>query len=206
MIMFLSFMLMISGFLMTAIFGLLPGEYYFIIPNYFRYILIFFGGTLFIAGRLMIDIRARRTGADFLMAPGRPGHVLWIFIHKDGEIRLIPSLRAGEGQLHSKELDSQIVDVKSYMWADHRVRIVPEVVGHAVDMDYILYVNLLKTRYGIENLKELRESSFDKFLNRFGIKRFRDLTSEEKIAIGRDGIEKFVERHIRSGGIPDVAP
>ena len=70
---------------------------------------------------------------------------------------ITPSMREVEGQLYSPELDAQIQDIKSYRLFDHSVRIVPEGIGHSVDLGKCLYAQFLKTKYGFENLREARE-------------------------------------------------
>ena len=136
------------GVFLGSFCGLLPVDLQMGIPNSFRVILFIFGYIIALSGFMLLYGRSRKTGADNLITPSRPGTVLWFFVYRDGEIRITPSIRTGEGQLYNPMLDSQIFDVKTYSIADHKVRIVPEIVGHAVDLDYVMYVDLLKSKFG----------------------------------------------------------
>jgi len=159
------------GVVISAIPGLFPAPYQQMIPDGFRFIMFFVGFIIPRSGFMMHYIRAKRTGAVHIINPAVPGTHLWFYIFKDNEIMITPAIRSGEGLSYSPKLDAQVFDVKSYTLADHKVRIVPEVIGQAVDIDYVLYVNVLKTKYGFENLKEIRDSIFkyyDKFKNAIG--------------------------------------
>jgi len=164
----MCFVSMLAGIFLAGFCGLMPLYYQPIIPDYFRFIMFIVGIVIALAGFMMLAIRARKTGADNIINPSRPGTVLWLFVYRDGDIRITPSFRTGEGQLYNPALDSQIFDVKTYNIADHKVRIVPEIVGHAVDLDYVLYVDLLKSKYGFENIREIR----------------RDILSQLKVKLG----------------------
>jgi len=181
-----TFLTIIAGCFFAGICGLLPPEIQPYIPMGFRMIAFFVGIIIAVAGFILLVSRASKVGANHLINPSRPGGVLWLFVYRDREIKITPSVRTGEGQLYNRELDSQVIDVVTYSIGDHKVRIVPEVVGHAVDLDYVMYVNLLKSKYGFENLKEVREKSVDKILNKFGINRQKEVPSYESIAFGKE--------------------
>jgi len=189
-ILFLTTML---GIIIAGFCGLMPADVQPQIPYWFRFLGFMIGGILPLVGMNMLMIRAKRTGADELMKPGRVGTILWFFIYRDGEVRITPAKRAGEGQLYNDDLESQIIDVKTYSLADHKIRFVPEVLGHAANIDFLYYVNVLKTRYGFDNLREARAGLVDKVLRKIGIKREREIIDSEHIAAGEEEIEEVVQ-------------
>jgi len=162
----IMFILFTIGVVLAGLVGMVPGFYQPAIPYWFRFMMWFFGTIISYTGIIILWGRTRRLGVNHLINPGRPGNVLWLYFYADGECRILPSKRVGEGQLYNEELDSQIMDVKTYSLCDHKIRIVPEVVGHAVDLDYVLYVNLLETQYGFENLREARQGWLNEKLKR----------------------------------------
>jgi len=184
----IAFIAITAGVFLGSFCALLPIDLQIGIPDSFRVIMFIFGYIISITGLLMLFGRAKKTGADCLINPSRPGTVLWFFVYRDGEIRITPSIRTGEGQLYNPMLDSQIFDVKTYSIGDHKIRIVPEVVGHAVDLDYVMYVDLLKSKYGFENIKEVRDNIFDKLKQRLGFDVGRVISKESMIK----GDEDFV--------------
>lgn len=159
MMFYMTFMMTIFGFLLAAIPSMLPIDLAVRVPSALRVGLVVFGAMIAIIGLLMLWIRAKKTGAEHIINPGRPGTILWFYVYRDGTIKITPSMREVEGQLYSKELDAQIHDLKSYRLFDHSVRFVPEGIGHAVDLDMILYVTLLKTKYGFNNIMEARKGA-----------------------------------------------
>ena len=189
----LLIILYIVGLTLASLCGMVPGDAQAIIPYYFRFLMFIVGGMLGLMGIMMLLIRAKKTGAEHLIRPGRPGLINWLYVYGDGEMRITPSMRAGEGQLYNPELDSQIIDAKTYTMGDHRFRIVPEVVGHAVDLDYVYYTNLLKTRYGFENMREARQGRIEHILNKVGIHRKKEVLDTEKIIVG-DEYESLSEK------------
>jgi len=181
----LLYILFLVGIIISSFCGLMPGQLQHMIPYYFRFLAFMVGAMLGFIGIVMLWIRARKTGAAHLIAPGRPGVINWFYIYKDGEVRLTPGMRAGEGQLYNDDLDAQIPDVKTYSMCDHKVRFVPEVVGHAVDLDYVMYVNLLDSMLGFENLREARKGPINQLL-----KRSKEIYPQEEMIINDDFIVK----------------
>jgi len=178
------YLMFIIGIIIASFCGLMPAPVQEIIPYYFRFLAFMIGSLLCFMGIVFLYIRAKKTGANHLIEPGRPGIVNWLYVYKDGECRFTPGIRAGEGQLYNRDLDAQIPDVKTYSLCDHKIRIVPEVVGHAVDLDYILYADLLQTQYGFENLREAREGKVNKILSKIAIKRTKEIIPNENMVIG----------------------
>jgi len=181
-----SILFIIAGFLVASSGYLLPLDLYFAVPDMFKLILVFVGGIFVFAGWSLLILRAYKTGAIYLLKPGRPNHHIWFYIHRDSTMQITPSVRVAEGQLYNSDLDSQIISARSYRLADHNICIVPEVVGHGIDVDYVLYVNLLESVYGLENLKDARKETIDSVLEKFGIRRYKDLEGQESVATGRD--------------------
>ena len=210
----IAILFMIIGFAMAGACDILPMDIYLMMPPEFRMMLLFIGIIIGMIGMIMLWIRAKKTGAIHLIKPGRPNRHLWLYVHRDGVAEFTPSVRVGDSQLYNKEMDAQIITARTYRIADHNICIVPEVIGHGVDIDYVLYVNLLESVYGLENLKEARKSTADDILRKFGIGRYKDIESEEHVAVGRNitEIEKraLFERaakakQLYSNREPDVA-
>ena len=157
MMFFLAYICLFFGIFLAGVIGLLPLEAQFGVPDYFRFILFMFGMIIAYLGLIMLHGRAVKTGVHHFIEPGRPNRIIWAYVHRDGSIKFTPSMREVEGQLYNKELDAQIQDMKSYRVFDHPLRIVPEGIGHAVDLGMCLYAQFLKTKYGYANLREARE-------------------------------------------------
>ncbi|MHA1865403.1 MAG: hypothetical protein ACTSWZ_02760 [Candidatus Heimdallarchaeaceae archaeon] len=171
----------ITGILIGNAVGLIPYQQQYQIPDMFRPFVLLISLCIPLVGYMILYRRAKETHTIHLIRRAIPGTVNWLYVYKDDEIVLTPAVRMGEGILYSKDLDSKVPDIKTYTWADHKVRIVPEVVGHAVDLDYVLYTNLLKSKYGFENLREARNAVFGKG---------KEVLSKEHVAVGRE-IEKL---------------
>jgi len=180
MIFMMSFMLVILGLVMSGISAMLPIQTLSAVPYMFRIILFMVGVIMACMGFILLWGRAKKTGADHLLEPGRPSRILWFYVYRDGTIKITPAMREVEGQLYSPEMDAQIQDMKSYRLFDHPVRFVPEGVGHAVDLGKCLYAQFLKTKYGFESIREAREGK--KFIPFLGGKKqtlSKELTDED---------------------------
>ncbi|HDM25312.1 MAG TPA: hypothetical protein ENG24_01800 [Thermoplasmatales archaeon] len=181
----ICFATIIVGIMIAGVGGLIPYQYQYQIPDMFRPFMIIVGISISLTGYALLYRRAKTTGTIHLIKPALPNTCNWFYVHKDDEIVITPAIRMGEGILYSEKLDSKVPDVKTYTLADHKIRIVPEVVGHAVDLDYVLYTNLLKTKYGFENLREARESIF---------KKTREVISREHVTTGAEA-EKLLRQN-----------
>lgn len=149
---FLAMMMMIFGFMICSIGSFVQ------LPSEFGAIFVMFGMVIGIMGFMMLWIRALKTGAVHLIGAGRPDKVIWFYIHKDGTMKITPSVRKGEGMTYNEELDAVALEQKSYQLFDHKIRFIPEEIGHGVDHRMCLYVDLLKTKYGWNNIKTARKS------------------------------------------------
>ena len=129
-------------------------------PPILSFLFMLFGVILGVAGLSIISIRLKKTGIEHIFKPGTPGNILWFYIYKDGQVRITPSMRVGEGLLYGDELDATIPDTKKYQLADHQIRFVAEELGYSVDMGLARYAKVLKSKYGFANLQELRNRLF----------------------------------------------
>lgn len=186
----LQYIMLVFGFIVAGICGLMPLETQFYIPEMFRYVFFMLGLVLSFTGVILVHMRAVKTGVHHFLAPGRPGNIIWLYVYKDGTIRPTPSVRVVEGQLYSKELDAQIHDFRSYKWFDTPVRIVPEGLGHACDLDMVLYTTVLKNKYHLSNIREAREKGFINLL-----RKSKTYHSQEMITTGAKLDEAYKEIH-----------
>jgi len=182
MIFFMTYMMLFFGITIAGVIGLLPLQAQFGVPDSFRFVLFIFGMIICYVSLIMLHGRAIKTGVHHFIEPGRPDKIIWLYVHRDGSIKLTPSMREVEGQLYSKELDAQIQDMKSYRLFDHPVRIVPEGTGHAIDLGMCLYAQFLKTKYGFANLREAREGGF----NILGFPKQKQVLSQEYFDEGEE--------------------
>lgn len=159
MIFFFVFMLVMFGIIIAAIPGLTPLEVQAMIPDGFRILFFFLGIMISFIGLFILFTRAKKTGAEHILDFGKPGTAIWFYVYRDGTLKITPAIREIGQTLFSKELDAQINDLKSYKLFDHNVRIVPEGLGHATDLDMVLYTTLLKHKWGFSSLREARESN-----------------------------------------------
>lgn len=141
---------------------------------------------LFIVGALLIFISLARVHMDVLnstlynlIEETKPGYVNWIYVYGDGEMIATPAMRKLEMHSYSPKLDQQVREWKTYRFAGHTVRIVPEGIGHSVDLGKCLYVNYHKRVNGIRSIFDLR-------------KMFRDTKDVEEVATIAEYKEKKV--------------
>ena len=181
MIFALVFIFTFVGMILCGIIGLMPLEAQYMIPDVFRVMMFMFGIMVSFIGLIIMHSRAQKTGAIHLLEFGKPGIINWFYIHKDGTIKITPGIREVEGQLYSPSLDAQIRELKSYRIFDHSIRIVPEGIGHAVDLDMVLYANLLRTKYGFASLKDARRGVFDFLKQKEPVAREQIFSPEEEV-------------------------
>jgi len=175
----LVMMFLIGGILFASLPGLLPGSMQLVIPDIFRYLFFMIGTIISFIGFIILKGRADKTGTIHLLDFGRPGTINWLYVYKDGEIKITPSMRDIESQLYSKDLDAQIRELKSYRIFDHSVRIVPEGVGHASDLDMVLYANLLRSKWGFHSLRAARSGIRNYLINALTQEKQDELPEEQ---------------------------
>jgi len=156
----LSAVMIFMGLLVASFCGL--ARTWVPIPASFSLLCFFFGFVLAFAGLMILFIRIHKLGLNWLIAPGRPWIQLWFYIYKDGEVRVTPGIRLGEGLLYSPKLDATIPDVRTYSFGDHKIRFVPEAMGHACDLDMVQYVQILRHKRGWTNMRQARQGIFSK--------------------------------------------
>jgi hypothetical protein len=117
-----------------------------------------FGAILALVGIFITMMRAYRTGAIRIINPAKVHQSLWFYIHRDGNVVILPAMRdvVGLSVSGDKRVDAEIADLKSYRLYDHIIRFVPEGVGHSVDLNAVLYSYLLKTKHGFKTIKDAR--------------------------------------------------
>jgi len=153
----IAYACVIFGCIISGIIGLFSVDVQFIIPDFFRYLFFICGLFIAFAGVMFLHLRLRKTGVIHFVPPGSPKKIIWLYARKNGDIDIFPSVRKAEGQLYSKDIDGQITDVKSYRIHDHPVRVVAESIGHTLDLDFVMYVNLLQDKHGLKSLSAARE-------------------------------------------------
>ena len=153
----ISYACVIFGCIIAGIMGVFPSDMQFMIPDFFRYLLFGCGTIIAFIGIMFLHMRLRKTGAIHFIPPGNPKRIIWLYVRRNGDIDIFPSVRKAEGQLYSPDVDGQIKDIKSYRMHDTPVRIVAESIGHSLDLDYVMYVNLLEDKHGLKSLVQARE-------------------------------------------------
>ena len=185
----MTYMLVMIGVFLAGFLGLLPAGYQGFIPDIFRIAFFMIGMILSFFGVFMTHIRAKKTGAEHLIEPGRPETIIWFYVHRDGTVKITPAVREVENALYSPELDAMVHEMKSYRLFDHSIRFVPEGIGHAVDLDMCLYVSLLKNKFGFQTLREARKKGFQGIKQSFfSVKQEKkDKLPQERLTLGGDG-------------------
>ena len=156
---FLAFMLVFVGIFIAGLQTFMPLDMIFTMPQGFGYLLFIFGIVLAGVGLFLLYARASKVGATHLIAPGKPEKILWFYIYKDDTLRIVPARRDVEGFSHSKQLDAEVQELKSYRLQEHSVRIVPEGIGHCVDLNACIYAYFLKTKKGFKTISDARAES-----------------------------------------------
>ena len=154
----LMYMCVIGGMLTLGIGWLMPVELQVGIPGFFRLLMFAVGAIFVVVGPVLVHMRAINTTTNHIIEQGKPGRINWLYAYKDGELIFSPSMREVGSQLYNEKLDAQIVaDLRAYKMYDHNIRIVPEGLAFSQDLDYVLYVNMLKSKHGFESMKEARD-------------------------------------------------
>jgi len=149
-----SWMLMFIGIVLTIVSVFLS----MFIPFMITLIFLILALLLNIVSLLLVQIRSYDGGINHLLDDRKRNQINWLYIYGDYDIMVTPGMRQLEKHSYSKKLDQQIVDFKTYNFAGHKIRIVPEGVGHSVDLGKCLYATHAKQKWNIKTLNELRES------------------------------------------------
>ena len=153
----IAYLCVVFGVMVSGIMGIFPTDTQFMIPDFFRYLFFICGLVIAFTGVMFLHMRMRKTGVIHFIPPGNPKRIIWLYVRRNGDIDILPSVRKAEGQLYSNDIDGQIKDIKAYRMHDTPVRIVAESIGHSLDLDYVLYINLLEDKHGFKSLSEARE-------------------------------------------------
>ena len=191
--MIMPIMLIVGGVICAGLLDIMPWEYSVIVPDYFKMLLFIVGIIFAFMGYMIYWMRARSTGACWLIEKPRLGHFNALYVFDDGEIRITPAIRAGEAQAYIREVDAQVPVIRTYHIGDHSVLVIPEGVGCAGDLDYALYADLLDSRYGFDNLRAVRDDIFGKVMSGIGLNLQKTKESVARVATGQD-IGKIAER------------
>lgn len=149
-----SWMLMLFGILMLTL-SLIVGMF---IPFLITLIFFLLGVILCVVSLLLIQLRSYDGGLNYLLEDRKKGHVNWLYVYGDYDIHVTPAVRQLEKHTYSKKLDQQIVDFKTYNFAGHKVRIVPEGIGHSVELGKCIYATHAKRVWNIKSIDELRDA------------------------------------------------
>ena len=152
----LCLMLIVFGISIAGAVNFMPLQMIYQMPAGFTTLMFMVGMILAIVGFIILWLRAKRVGANHLIAPPRPDVVLWLYILKDNLIRIIPVKRFLEQTQRSTELESVVYDMKAYRLGDHTARLVLDSVGHTVDARMCIYANVLQKEHDIQDIRALR--------------------------------------------------
>jgi len=178
-----SWMLMLFGIFMFTL-SLIVGMF---IPFMITIIFFLLGAILTVVSLLLIQLRSYDGGLNNLLEDRKKGHVNWLYVYGDYDIHVTPAVRQLEKHTYSKKLDQQIVDFKTYNFAGHKIRIVPEGVGHSTDLGKCIYATHAKRVWNMKSIDELRDSVRN-FLNKkkpssekvTSIKEYKEIKDENK--------------------------
>lgn len=146
-------MIMIIGIALLVICILLG---WVLIPFIVVLLFMIMGVILILFSLLLIHMRATQSTLGYLLEDPVRGTVHWAYVYGDYDIRITPALRQLEKHSYSKKLDQQIQEFKTYNLAGHKIRIVPEGIGHSIDLGNCLYANFAKRAWNTKTLIELR--------------------------------------------------
>jgi len=128
------------------------------IPFIIILIFLMLGIMLIITSIVLLHLRAVNSTLIYLLEDPKRGFINWLYAYGDYDMRVTPARRKLEKHSYSKKLDQQIRDFRTYRLAGHSVRIVPEGVGHSVDLGKCLYATYAKREWNIKSLGELRSA------------------------------------------------
>lgn len=115
------------------------------------------GIILILMSPMFIHFRAIDSTLIHLLEDPKRSKIHWLYVYGDREIIVTPALRKLERHSYAKRLDQQIQDFQTYRMAGHTVRIVPEGIGHSVDLGLCLYASFAKRVWNVKSLHELRK-------------------------------------------------
>jgi len=147
-----SYMLMLIGVILLAFSAFLG----MIMPFFIIMMFSIIGIIMVILSLVFVHMRAVESTLVYLLEDPKKGQVHWAYVYGDRDIRITPAMRQLEKHSYSKQLDQQIHDFQTYNLAGHKLRIVPEGVGHSVSLGKCLYATHAKRVWNVKSLRELR--------------------------------------------------
>jgi len=114
------------------------------------------GVILNMMGLYTVYSRARGTTLYHLLEEPRRGWVNWMYVWGDREIEVLPAMKKVGRTSYSKDVQQQINDLKTYRFADHEVRVVPEGAQYSTNFKHCLYCEQAKKDWKVKSLKDLR--------------------------------------------------
>ncbi len=148
-----SYMLMLIGLMLMVLCILFS----FFIPFIIVLMFMIIGVILILMSLLLIHFRAMDSTLIHLLDDPKRSKIHWLYVYGDRDIIVTPAMRKLERHSFSKKLDQQIQDFQTYRFAGHAIRIVPEGVGHSVDLGLCLYASFAKRVWNVKSLHELRK-------------------------------------------------
>lgn len=146
-IMIIGLMLMFFAFFIAFVFPLLI----LLLPVWV------FGAIFCVIALARIYMDVKQTTLYELIEEPRPGEVKWLYVYGDRDIIVVPSMRRMQMYSYSQELNQQIKEFATYRFAGHTVRIVPEGIGHSIDLGACLYATHFKQKFGVRSIFDLRK-------------------------------------------------
>ena len=162
---FLSLMLIIFGISIAGMINFIPPQTVFYeMPAGFGPLMFIVGIVIALVGFFILWMRAKRVGADVLIAPARPNKIVWLYIHKDDIIEPIMVDRGSESTVKGNVLNnpSIVYDMKAYKIGDHSARLVLDSVGHTIDARMAVYCSILRREKNIKSFGHLRAVAKEK--------------------------------------------
>jgi len=147
---------------LVMIIGLMLTFVSFFVASFFPIMIIllpmwFFGAIFCFISLARIWMDVRQTTLYYLIEEPRPGEILWLYAYGDRDMVVTPAMRRMQMYSYSPELNQQIKEFATYRFAGHTIRVVPEGIGHSVDLGACLYATHFKQKFGIRNIFDLRK-------------------------------------------------
>ena len=115
------------------------------------------GVILNVFGLYTVYSRARGTTLYHLLEEPKRGWVNWLYVWGDREIEVLPAMKKVGRTSYSKDIQQQINDLKTYRFADHEVRVVPEGAQYSTNFKYCLYCEQAKKDWKVKSLRDIRK-------------------------------------------------
>lgn len=113
----------------------------------------------------LIQMRGWDSGLGLLYNPDETarGQKIWAYIYGDDEIEFLPGIRTSEKMMYCAKNDQQTKVFKSYRCAGKTLYLIPEGVGHSVDLLYCLYATIARDDWKVRGIQSLRKLYKDEY-------------------------------------------